>query len=559
MKKNLIVAFYFILFWIILPLTLVTASEWIDVRWFPDERVSKSLSPLGWILIFTGFIALGTAVFQFKKFSGVFPVSALPPDRLIEKGVFAVWRHPIYLFACLIFSGMPFALRSVGFLVIILPITLISVGIYIWIEELYLVKRFGRSYALYKKRVPLLFPEFINLVRVFAAPFFHFWFRIKIQHPENIPDCSPYFVVSAHRNYFDPFFISYALPHPIKHICTFEMFRSRMKSSIFRLLGAIPKKRYKMDLQSNRQLIQALNNGYSIGIFPEGGRSWTGEMRSLKPETLLLLRHYSHIPILPVRLEGNYYSWPRWSDHLFKADLIVNFGESFHLNPEMEINEMDLLLQEKIHARSEVERSMICRTKNRIGRLSMVLYRCPCCTVFEALKEIPPDKLLCNSCNKLFVLQPDLNLNYISGDESRTESIHSIYRKIKIQENDLSKLPEYQTKTANLSFLSAREMLLYKSKGQYWNEKDLLFRITMTGEVHLTTLRIVIVSGEHFFALDLNDIDAVTIESNKKLQIYQEKTDVLIQLIFESSSALLWQDLLVFILDQTFHKKVITR
>jgi 1-acyl-sn-glycerol-3-phosphate acyltransferase len=382
---------------------------------------------------------------------------------------------------------------------------------------------------------------------------------MKIYHPENIPDSSPYFIISAHRNYFDPFFISYTLPHMVKHICTYEMFRGRIKSAIFKLMGAIPKKRYKTDQQSNRLLIKALIDGYAIGLFPEGGRSWTGEMRSLKPETLRLLQHYYKIPILPVRLEGNYHSWPRWSNGLLKADLKVVFGEPFSLNPGMELEEINSILKSKICNRPEIEETITCRSKNRIGKLSIVIYRCPNCNAIEALKEIPPDNLLCNSCKKLFVLQPDLKLTYSIDNESHTESIHSIYQKIKIRESDLGKLSGKLTRPSDSPVISNAETLIYISTGQYWDEKGSTFKLTMIGEILLTNQRILITSGENEFTLNLMDIDAVTIESNYKLQIYQEKTDHLIQILFQSSSALLWQDLLVLMLEKSFSKKVITR
>jgi 1-acyl-sn-glycerol-3-phosphate acyltransferase len=559
MKKILVIATYFILYWIILPVGLIAGSSWIDKLFFRGNSLPEHFRPIGWVIIGLGFILMVFSVYQFKKISGAYPVSALPPKELIEKGVFAVWRHPVYLFAVIIFMGCAFAVRSIGFLVVTLPVFLILLGGYIWIEEFFLIKRFGSKYIAYRKRVPLLLPRFINILRVIAWPLFRLRFNMKIIQPENIPDSPPYFVVSAHRNYLDPFFISYSLPHMVRHLCTYEMFRGAVRSMLFKWMGAIPKRRYKTDHESNRQLIKALNNRYAIGLFPEGGRSWTGEMRSLKPETLMLLRHFSNIPILPVRMEGNYHSWPRWSDLLLKADLRINIGAPFYLDNKMEITEIDTLITEKINPDHRAEHTIICKTKDRIGKLSIVIYRCPHCSQPDAMQELPPDTLMCKWCKKRYILHPDFSLSAADGFIPESGSIGSIYREIRIRQTDLKSFPEKLRNSLYSSSLSPGEQLIYHAEGQYWVETGSSFRLKQIGEVLLTNQRIIISPDEEQFILNLNEIDAVTIESNYKLQIYQKNSDLLIQLTFPSSSPLLWQDLLVLILEKSFGKKVITR
>ena len=272
-KKLLIIAFYFIIYWIILPLALIWLSGWIDENYFYNRQLPGYANVLGWIILIPALYALLYSVFQFKKLSGILPISALPPGMLIEKGLFTIWRHPIYLFAGFVVLGLALINRSCGFLFIVFPVFVVALFIYIRIEEHFLKKRFGGKYILYMKRIPLVFPKFNEIIRIIAKPFFRLWFRLRILHPENIPDSPPYFVVAAHRNYLDPFIISYSVPHMIRHICTYEMFRGLIKPAIFKMMGAIPKKRFKTDYKSNKQIISALNNGYVVGVFPEGERS----------------------------------------------------------------------------------------------------------------------------------------------------------------------------------------------------------------------------------------------------------------------------------------------
>ena len=100
---------------------------------------------------------------------------------------------------------------------------------------------------------------------------------------------------------------------------------------------------------------------------------------------------------------------------------------------------------------------------------------------------------------------------------------------------------------------------MYVSHGEYYEEKESKLRLICRGEIHLTSQRIIIDRGKQEHILDLLDVDAATIESNNKLQLYQAKDACLIQIRFSSSSALLWQDMIVLILERFFHKTIITR
>jgi len=558
-KKQLIIALYFIVYWIILPLGLTWISGWLDKNYFYDKQLPGYAYVLGWVILIPALYALLYSVFQFKKFSGVPPVSALPPGRLIEKGLFTIWRHPIYLFAGLVVLGLALINRSCGFLFIMFPVFIIALFIYIKIEEHFLEKRFGEKYILYKKRIPLFFPKFNEIIRIIAKPFFRSWFRLRILHPENIPDSPPYFVVAAHRNYLDPFIISYSVPHMIRHICTYEMFRGLIKPAIFNIMGAIPKKRFKTDYQSNKQIIRALNDGYVVGVFPEGERSWTGEIQSLKDESLVMFLHNHTIPILPVILQGNYQSWPRWSDRLLRANLQVLFGEPFYLDPKMDLNSAQSLITEKISSRSENEKSFICMTKDKIGKLSIVIYRCPDCLAFETMKEVHPDQLVCSACKNKLEIMPDLTLKYAIGDENNPVSIADVYQKIRIKETDLNEMHGNLNASDYMTGLDVSEELIYKSDAEYYREKGASLKLISKGQILLTNQRILIISGNQEQILNLSDVDAVTIESNNKLQLYQTKNDCLVQLKFLTSSALLWQDLISLIVQKKFGKKVITR
>ena len=550
-KKIAIVSLYFIVFWIIVPGLLFLFSFWLDRTIFSAEQLSRAFIIPGIIIFVPGISLFFTSVYQFRKFSGNWPVSALPPGKIIEKGLFSVVRHPIYFFALIAIAGAGLMLQSKGFVLVVLPAFIFVLVIYIFMEERNLLKRLGAHYQLYKKRVPLFWPRFHNWIRILAWPVFTLVFKLKIINKSNVPGNSPFFVVSSHRNYLDPFFISFALPFQVKHVCTFEMFRKPVTARILKWFGAIPKKRYKNDGYSTRQIIQAINEGYCVGIFPEGGRSWTGEMRSLKKESLKLVRRFHSVPILPVRVEGNYHAWPRWSDRVLKASVSIIFEQPVFLQGKETLEEIENLLVKRIRPRLQNESRSSCRNDFVHSKFPVVLYRCPECRSHSALENSIPNTLVCRNCKTEFSISKHFDIRSAKNG-AETKTIQQLYERIKINEDDLNV-------TFNNDTEATHDSVLYQSVGKLFVERDLRFEELLEGAIQLSPNFITAGNGNKGWKFELAKIDAVTIESNCKLQVYSNAEGQLYQLLFPNESALKWQDFIELILVQRFHKQPITR
>ena len=87
------------------------------------------------------------------------PSGTLENHKLIQKGPFAVIRHPLYVSYMLITAGLGLVLLSYWLLI---PTLLILVGIYptARAEEAVLMEQFGDEYIRYKQRVGMFFPKF---------------------------------------------------------------------------------------------------------------------------------------------------------------------------------------------------------------------------------------------------------------------------------------------------------------------------------------------------------------------------------------------------------------
>jgi long-chain acyl-CoA synthetase len=69
-----------------------------------------------------------------------------------------------------------------------------------------------------------------------------------------------------------------------------------------------------------------LGRGKNLVWFPEGERSWTGELGPFK-RGLGVLLEYHRVPVVPVFVEGTYAAMPRGSALVRPGRITVTFGQ----------------------------------------------------------------------------------------------------------------------------------------------------------------------------------------------------------------------------------------
>ena len=159
----------------------------------------------------------------------------------------------------------------------------------------------------------------------------------------------------------------------------------------------------------------------------------------------------------------------------------------------------------------------------------------------------------------MFMLKPDFRVEYNSDGIKKLESIYNLYNNIKINYSDIyNLLPEASTDKYR-TYLRTGEILIYASPCQLWIEMEAVFMKSINGLCILTERSVKISGSAENYTIPLAEIGAVTIESNYKLQIYNDRSNTLKQITFENDSALKWQDILVAMLSERFSKQIITR
>lgn len=158
-----------------------------------------------------------------------------------------------------------------------------------------------------------------------------------------------------HASFLDPPLIGAAWPEEIHYLARASLFQHRLWGTILKRLNAHPLHGNAQDIDSIRLICQLLNEGKQVVIFPEGERSHSGELQTIKSGiAMIALRTQS--PIIPVYISGTYEAWPRHSRRpMFGTTIACVFGKPIHPNEihEGQKKKMQELLTQKLQSKLE--------------------------------------------------------------------------------------------------------------------------------------------------------------------------------------------------------------
>jgi len=524
-SKTLVTFGYVLVFWGALP-GLLAALAALEERLLGPHLRLQGLRWAGLGLAVAAGAILAASILQYFRASGSLPISAFPPRKLIRTGLFGVWRHPIYLFSVLFFSGLGITVWPAGFLLASFPVLAAGTVIYASFEETGLEKRFGRAYEGHCRQTSIILPGLRQLLRPVAAGLCRFYFRYEVSGRENGKIEPPFFVVSAHRNYLDSVFISLALGVPVHFITTSERFRSPLSRAFYSRLCALSKKRYTPDVRHALEIRRRLAEGCAVGLFPEAERSWTGEMCEFKAGALKLLRAHPEIPILPLRLQGAYEAWPRWAPLPRRTKVVAQVGELVFASA----GESWPAFEARIRALIEPPRaSRSLSTPVSAKGIGTLVYRCPECRSFDSVRSGRGEAFFCARCGARFELRPDRSVRRIGRDGS-------------IPLADLTKR----------IFTGSAAMVPDGSPGRRSTadgtslaiDRDGRMKTRGTGRLELTDAGLSFDGPDGLVRFDLAATRAVVVEGARILQMYGGRPPVLFQLTLKDQSVLKWQHLI---------------
>lgn len=194
----------------------------------------------------------------------------------------------------------------------------------------------------------------------------------------------PYIVLANHTTNWDPVLVGCSFKKPMNFIASEHAMRMGFLSKIIGALF-VPIQRVKgsTDASAALGMVSMLKKGISVGLFPEGSRSFDGTTEALHPTTGRLIK-MSGASLITYRISGGYLTSPRWGYKLRRGKVcgeVVNIYTSEQIkamSPQEITDCINRDIAENAFDRQR-EKAYKYYVKGSAEGIERVLYLCPEC------------------------------------------------------------------------------------------------------------------------------------------------------------------------------------
>ncbi len=236
-------------------------------------------------------------------------------------------------------------------------------------------------------------------------------FKVKVKWYNKPPNKDGFLLVANHSNRHDPFIIGGYLYTPVNYMANVDGVDGFQKAFSTKI-GCFNIKKGRADKSAFIEAINLLKNGYTVGIFPEGDRSWLGETADFSSVTISLAKKTKK-PILMARSEGNYLSCPRWSEKARRGNIFIEFDV---ISKDEIIKMSKDEIYKKVYdfiSTDDFENEKLSKIKYKGKNLALginnLLWRCPNCNTEDQIIG-ESDNIICKSCNTKFKIDGNLRV-----------------------------------------------------------------------------------------------------------------------------------------------------
>lgn len=325
----------------------------------------------------------------------------------------------------------------------------------------------------------------------------------------------PFLILGNHTSVWDPFFLGSLVDAPIHYVVSDSQFRSRLVAFGLGLVGSIPKTKVLSDLETVKSIVKIKHKRGIIGVFPEGQSSWDGHTLPLIPSTAKLIKSLK-VPVIIARIEGAYFSRPRWSHLPRRGKVTVDFSLGFV--PEqlkgMSTAEIYEELQKKLYF-DAYENQAVEKTRFAGRRLAEYLERalfvCPACTSIGTLHS-HRRRLRCLRCGY------EVHYNPFGYLEERSGKL----RFSTIRDWNLWQVGEFQEQIDQWLEGNQRHMPLLRDNGAILEigYKSLPLKELAKGEMQLFPGELRLLGAGETLTFSIAEIEGMNIQNNERMEFY---------------------------------------
>lgn len=198
--------------------------------------------------------------------------------------------------------------------------------------------------------------------RFYVAPVTRYLSTLDVQGLEHVSGPGPYILVANHTSNFDTPLVLTALPTKLRTrtvvaaaMDNFFMDRRTAFKTVF-VFNAIPIDRHKINRRSSQQALELVESGWNLLIFPEGGRTPTGQLQEFKGGAAYLAER-SKAAVIPTYIhDAGLLQGPKWAKAPQFVDgpsqrrhhVSVTFGTAMHCGEDENIRRFNTRIEEAV-------------------------------------------------------------------------------------------------------------------------------------------------------------------------------------------------------------------
>lgn len=276
---------------------------------------------------------------------------------------------------------------------------------------------------------------------------------------------APFLVLANHTTDYDAFFITKSFSDHLYFVMSDHVSSIPFVGKLIRhLVSPIPITKSTNDATTVRNIMSVISQGAPVALFPEGNKSFSGEMSEMKHSIAKLAKKLK-VPVVIYNITGGYFCSPRWTKNKRKGH--VHGSVKKILLPE-EIEKMtDGELFDVIKKNLRVSAYEIQETQkqqfvgeNLAQNIETLLYVCPKCHCFSSLHG-EGNKFCCDKCD--FESSID-EYGYLHNEYFSRLDQFDKWQKEFVKNIDYSAFDENQAITKDSGFIIKKKVDNYKSK-----------------------------------------------------------------------------------------------
>ncbi|MBI5555595.1 MAG: MFS transporter [Elusimicrobia bacterium] len=165
-----------------------------------------------------------------------------------------------------------------------------------------------------------------QIVRMILKILMKLFFNFKVTGRKNVPYAKKIIFAGNHTSLIDGVALMCAFPDKIYFLAADSLFKRKFLGWCAKQLGYLPVKRGGLNKDSIKESVKIMNEGYSIGIFPEGRITEDGRLVAGKAGVALIAK-LTGAKIVPFALEGAFEAWPLGEKYPKRFPVELRFGE----------------------------------------------------------------------------------------------------------------------------------------------------------------------------------------------------------------------------------------